>query len=131
MKAEAWNSTAALIARLNFAFALSANRINGVHTDWDTMLGPDVAGMTPEQKEAALEKDLLHLPVAPRTRQTILKTITGNTPQDNAMLQQLVTRYQQKGALTFASYSNGNTPLDPQASLAAGFLIGSPEFQRR
>jgi len=131
MKAEAWNSTAALIARLNFAFALASNRINGVHTDWDAMLGPNAATMTPVQKENALETDLLHLPVAVRTRQTILKAISGNNQQDRATLQQLVTKYQQKDQLTFAVSNTGPAVLDPQAALAAGFLIGSPEFQRR
>jgi uncharacterized protein (DUF1800 family) len=131
MKAEAWNSTAALIARLNFAFALAANRINGVQTNWDAMLGPNPASLTPTQKENILEARLLHLPVAPHTRQTIQKAITGNNAQDRAMLQQLVTRYQQRDPLTFASANTDAAPLDPQAALAAGFLIGSPEFQRR
>jgi len=131
MKAEAWNSTAALIARLNFAFALASNRINGVHTNWDAMLGPDAATLPPAQKESILETDLLHLPVAVRTRQTILKTISGDNQQDNAMLQQLVTKYQQKDQLTIAGANMSSAPLDPQAALAAGFLIGSPEFQRR
>jgi len=131
MKAEAWNSTAALIARLNFAFALASNRINGVHTNWDAMLGPDAATMSPAQKESILETDLLHLPVAVRTRQTILKAISGDDQKDRATLQQLVTKYQQKDQLTIAGANINSAPLDPQAALAAGFLIGSPEFQRR
>ena len=85
----------------------------------------------PAQKESILETDLLHLPVAVRTRQTILKTISGDNQQDNAMLQQLVTKYQQKDQLTIAGAKLTSGPLDPQAALAAGFLIGSPEFQRR
>jgi len=131
MRAEAWNSTAALIARLNFAFALSSNRINGVSVNWDAMLGHDAATMTPTQKESMLEAKLLHIPVAPRTRQTILKAISGNADQDQSTLKLLVTRYQPKDPLTFASTNTEASPLDPQAALAAGFLIGSPEFQRR
>jgi hypothetical protein len=131
MKAEAWNSTSALVARLNFAFALASNRIAGVYTDWDAVLGAGAATMTPVQKEAALETDLLHLPLADRTRQTILKNISGNTQQDQASLRQLVTRYQPRDPLAFALRADAPAPLDPQAALAAGFLIGSPDFQRR
>lgn len=131
MKAEAWNSTSALVARLNFAFALAANRIAGVSTDWDAVLGTDAATMTPVQKESALETDLLHMPLADRTRQTILKNISGNSQQDQASLRQLVTRYQPRDPLAFALANNAPNPLDPQAALAAGFLIGSPDFQRR
>ena len=38
MKADPWNSSASLIARLNFALALSANRVVGVKTDWSAFL---------------------------------------------------------------------------------------------
>ncbi len=132
MKAEAWNSTSALVARLNFAFALASNRIAGVTTDWDAVLGgANAASMTPVQKESTLETDLLHLPLADRTRQTILKNISGNTQQDQASLRQLVTRYQPRDPLIFACGADAPSPLDPQAALAAGFLIGSPDFQRR
>jgi uncharacterized protein (DUF1800 family) len=131
MKAEAWDSTAALIARLNFAFALASNRIIGVTTDWDAVLGPNAFAITPAQKESALEADLLHMPVADHTRQPILKTISGVNQQDQATLRQLVTRYQPRDPLAFALAGAAPAPLDPQAALAAGFLIGSPEFQRR
>ena len=131
MKAEAWDSTAALIARLNFAFALASNRIIGVTTDWDAVLGPNALSLTPAQKESALETDLLHMPVADHTRQPILKTISGNPQKDQATLRQLITRYQPRDPLAFALAGTAPAPLDPQAALAAGFLIGSPEFQRR
>ncbi len=131
MKAEAWNSTSALVARLNFAFALASNRIVGVTTDWDPVIGPGASAMTPVQKENALEADLLHLPLADRTRQTILKNISSNSQQDQAALRQLVTRYQPRDPLIFAALGNAPPPPDPQAALAAGFLIGSPDFQRR
>ncbi len=131
MKAEAWNSTSALVGRLNFAFALASNRIVGVTTDWDALIGPNASTMTPAQKESALEADLLHLPLADSTRQTILKNISGNSQQDQASLRQLVTRYQPRDPLIFAALGNTPAPLDPQAALAAGFLIGSPDFQRR
>lgn len=38
MKADPWNNTASLVARLNFALALSTNRVVGVTTHWDTLL---------------------------------------------------------------------------------------------
>jgi uncharacterized protein (DUF1800 family) len=137
MRAEAWNSTSALVGRLNFAFALASNRIAGVTTDWDAVIeagsgsNSGAATMTPAQKESALEAGLLHLPLADRTRQTILKNISGNSQQDQAALRQLVTRYQPRDPLIFAAMGNVPAPLDPQAALAAGFLIGSPDFQRR
>jgi len=131
MKADAWNNTSALVSRLNFSLALASNRVNGVHVDWDAMLGPGGAGLTPAQKEAALETKLLHWTVAPRTRETILKAISGNQRQDAATLRQLVTRYQQRDPLSLTSEDSGNDSLDPEAALAAGFLLGSPDFQRR
>jgi uncharacterized protein (DUF1800 family) len=132
MKADAWNNTASLVARLNFSLALASNRVNGVQIDWDAMLGTGGSSLTPAQKESVLEAKLLHIPVAPRTRDTILKAITGNSQQDAATLRQLITKYQQRDPLTFVSADSGTAaPLDPQAALAAGFLIGSPDFQRR
>jgi uncharacterized protein (DUF1800 family) len=131
MQAEAWNSTSALIGRLNFAFALASNRIVGVTTDWDTTLGSNASSMTPVQKENVLETDLLHLPLADRTKQTILKNISGNAQQDQASLRQLVTRYQPREPIIFTMTNVTPAPLDPQAALAAGFILGSPDFQRR
>ncbi len=52
MKADPWNNTASLVARLNFALALSTNRVVGVRTDWDALLTPTAALAPPAQTAA-------------------------------------------------------------------------------
>jgi uncharacterized protein (DUF1800 family) len=158
MKADPWNNTASLVARLNFALALSSNRVAGVHTDWDAMLenplrpasnslpadslSPPVnslaslapRALTPEVKEALLENELLHMPASPQTRQAILAQIDTAPAQQEASLRQIAVKDRRRDpfALIGVGVQPGKAvPLDPQAALAAGLLFGSPEFQRR
>ncbi len=142
MKADPWNNTASLVARLNFALALSTNRVVGVRTDWDAFLaapstsasngGP--ASLDPRAKELALETRLLHIDVSDRTRSTILAQITADPAQQEASLQQVAVKDRKRDPLAARAISDRleRTPIaDPQAALAAGLLFGSPEFQRR
>jgi len=142
MKADPWNNTASLVARLNFALALSANRVVGVRTDWDALLGApstsasngSPASLDPQAKELALEARLLHTEVSDRTRSTILAQITGDPAQQEASLQQVAVKDRKRDPLAARAISDRveRTPIaDPQAALAAGLLFGSPEFQRR
>jgi uncharacterized protein (DUF1800 family) len=156
MKADAWNNTASLVARLNFALALSTNRVAGVHTDWDAPLADSASSPAPnllptdslppdsppEAKAALLEQkleaQLLHTPASPRTQQAILAQITADPAQQEASLRQvtILDRRRDPFALRGPGPAPGNssaipTPLDTPAALAAGLLFGSPEFQRR
>src|SRR6266851_2258542 len=79
--AEPWVSTGALVGRMNFALALSSNRLPGVQTDWTRLLGETRAGMEPvaltqgdaaAAKEAKLEMMLLGKAASDRTKSTVL-----------------------------------------------------------
>jgi uncharacterized protein (DUF1800 family) len=135
MLADPWNSTSSLIDRLNFALALSTNRVVGVKTDWSAMLNDNGAALTPQAKEQILEAKLLHMDVSERTRQAILGQVTADPTQQQASLQQVAVQDRKRDPL--AMQPNMGKELvaqpvpDPQAALAAGLLFGSPEFQRR
>jgi uncharacterized protein (DUF1800 family) len=142
MKADAWSSTTQLVSRMNFALALATNRVAGLHANPDALLGAahDPATLStafsPLQKTQALEAVLLHDPISPRTQQLILAQVSVDNKQQTSELRQV------------ASIRNGGDPLqqpitaapakpidptaaDPQAALATGLILGSPEFQRR
>jgi hypothetical protein len=134
MTADAWNNTSQLVSRMNFSMALATNRVPGIQADPVALLGHDVESthLTPEQKTARLEAILLHGAVSAKTQNLILGQLRGDAEQQQAELRQV------------AGVRNANDPLhpaeprksaagtvDPQASLAEGLILGSPEFQRR
>jgi uncharacterized protein (DUF1800 family) len=159
MKSGAWNNTASLVARLNFALALSTNRVAGVHIDWDALLPaanslplpirmqparpagqsvaqPEIAPSDANALEARLEAELLHIPASPHTQQAVLAQITADPTQQESSLRQVVIEDRRRDplALRDAARHSPNpreTPPDPQTALTAGLLFGSPEFQRR
>jgi uncharacterized protein (DUF1800 family) len=145
--AESWVNTGDLVSRMNFALGLSSDRIPGVQTDWTRLLGETKAGMEPvtlstgtanetsAAKEAKLEMALLGQPVSDRTRSTVWQQF-----QDQAMQQQAVKDFPIKPnefepmaqVLNPAMVRPQNRPpLDREAAMMAGLLLGSPEFQRR
>jgi uncharacterized protein (DUF1800 family) len=110
MKADAWVNSSALINRMNFALALGAGRLNGIH--WEpqyTLRGGDVPS-DPAGAVATFEGALLSSDVSKSTHETVLKQ--AQDPQ---------VAMQNKIAQT-----NG-----PNVPLIAGLIMGSPEFQRR
>jgi uncharacterized protein (DUF1800 family) len=134
MKADAWNNTAALIDRLNFALALSSNRVAGVTTDWPALLGNPSTPLTPEAKTAVLQDKLLHFTVSDRTQQTILTQISTDPEQQEASLRQVAAKDRKRDPLAVKGPAKRDTDmakLDSESALAAGLLFGSPEFQRR
>jgi uncharacterized protein (DUF1800 family) len=135
MKADSWNNTASLVERMNFALALSSNRVAGVTTDWVAVLENQGGTMTPDAKEAKLEDKLLHIMVGERTRQTILTQISADAEQQEASLRQVTIRDRKRDALAVVSGKawrpEDMSGIDSESALAAGLLFGSPEFQRR
>ena len=131
MRADPWNNTGALVSRMNFALALSANKVPGVTVNWPSMLGGDAAGMTPEAKDAVLESKLLHVTVSDRTRQTILSQVSADAAQQEATLKQIAVKGARRDPLVNPRRQQEGAVGDSQAALAAGLLFGSPEFQRR
>jgi uncharacterized protein (DUF1800 family) len=139
MKADPWNSTASLISRLNFAMALSTNRVVGVKVDWDHFLdapaSPDGSlSLDAAAKESALENKLLHLEVSDRTRSAILAQMMSDPAQQESSLKQVAVVDRKRDPLALGNpgaRAQMTMPGDVQAALAAGLLFGSPEFQRR
>jgi hypothetical protein len=138
MRADPWNSTAALISRMNFALALASNRIAGVHTDLPTLLVPSqgtsvAIDMSPDAKDQMLEDQILHMHVSDRTRQAIMAQITAPPDQQQASLRQITAKAAGRDSLATLRFSVGKPQpvADPQTALAAGLIFGSPEFQRR
>jgi uncharacterized protein (DUF1800 family) len=142
--AETWVNTGDLVSRMNFALGLSSDRIPGVQTDWTRLLGQAGAGMEPvaltqgdaaAAKEAKLEMLLLGQAVSERTRATVLQQF------QNQGMQQQAERDFSIRANDFEPMAQvlnpaalrlqGRPPLDREAAMMAGLLLGSPEFQRR
>jgi hypothetical protein len=142
--AETWVNTGDLVSRMNFALGLSSDRIPGVQTDWTRLLGQAGAGVEPvalaqgdvaAAKEAKLEMLLLGQAVSERTRATVLQQF------QNQGMQQQAERDFSIRANDFepmaqvlnpaALRPTGRPPLDREAAMMAGLLLGSPEFQRR
>ena len=137
MRADPWNNTAALVSRMNFALALSTNRVAGVRTDLPALIAasptPGAESLSPEAKDKLLEDRLLHAPASDRTRQTILSQITADPAEQRSSLNQIAAKTQGRDLL--GAMRNGrpaSLPVtDTETALAAGLLFGSPEFQRR
>jgi len=109
MKADAWVNSSALLGRMNFALALTAEKLKGVQVQPGQLLG----GRSPSDSEstlAALESNLLAGDVSRQTHDTIAARL--NDP--NISQRQL-----------------DDPARPPNTSAIAGLLLGSPEFQRR
>jgi uncharacterized protein (DUF1800 family) len=145
--AETWVNTGDLVSRMNFAVGLSSDRIPGVQTDWTRLLGQTSGAMESvalkmdgsddavAAKEAKLETLLLGQAVSDRTRSTVLRQF-----QDQGMQQQAEKSFSIRPndfepmaqVLNPAMLRQQNRPpLDREAAMMAGLLLGSPEFQRR
>ncbi len=120
LNANAWLGTEALLARMDFAMALTTNRFPGV-TLCLPMLGGD-----DETRERRLEEQMLNGVVAERTHTTVL--------QQMEMAQATAGRFVQGHRnvdFEAASQTKQDAPRDPKAAMAAALLLGSPDFQRR
>jgi hypothetical protein len=142
-----WVNTGDLVSRMNFALGLSSDRIPGVQTDWTRLLGATRAGMEPvalsegaangasAAKEEKLELMLLGQAVSERTRSTVLQQFQNQTMQQQAVKDfsirandfEPMAMVLNPGALK----KQARPPLDREAAMMAGLLLGSPEFQRR
>ena len=109
--ADGWVNTGDLVDRMNFALALSGDRMRGVSTDWRGLLGE--AQLSAAAKEQRLEGMLLEQPASEHTRATDL--------------QQFAAQSFPAGRVLKASMQQD----DREAEGMAGLLLGSPDFQRR
>ena len=105
--ASAWVNTGALVARLNFALALAANRLAGTQVDLARLVSAEETA-DPMKSVAALSKALLGGELSPETRASIEKRLENRgLPADDV------------------------PPSNMQLPMIAGLILGSPEFQRQ
>jgi uncharacterized protein (DUF1800 family) len=140
--AEPWVSSGALVSRMNFAIALSSNRVGGTYVDWNALLAQPATVQTAVMdeaakstaKEARLEAVLLGQPASEQTRATVLKELEGKDAQQAE--KEFGIRWRDAepmGPVLNASMPSvpARAPLDRDAAVMAGLLLGSPEFQHR
>jgi uncharacterized protein (DUF1800 family) len=108
-KAAAWVSTGALLNRVNFAVALTSNKVRGAQVDINSLVGADVGGNSRMALER-VETEFLAGQVSDSTHATLEKEMTEPRIL-GAKLDDPVTQV--------------NT------SLITGLVLGSPEFQKR
>ncbi len=109
-KADVWVNSAALLDRMNFALALSTNRLPGTSLDLAVLLKEgSLSDADPYQVQLKLEQTLVPGDISKQTHQTIEERIV--TPQATAQFE-----------------DPGRTP---NVNVIAGLLLGSPEFQRK
>ncbi len=109
MKAETWVNSSALLARMNFALALTTNRLRGTQVDVQH-LSDESNPADVEQTLTILENNLLEGNVSQQTHGTI-----------EARLQDL--------AINRRRLDDPARP--PDVAMIEGLLLGSPEFQKR
>ncbi len=108
-KSETWVNTGALLNRLNFALALSSNKVSGTKSDLQTLLGQD-ADTDPHKALARALTAFLDDQVAQQTQATLEARL-----EDPQILQAAL-----------------DDPIKHvNESLIAGLVLGAPEFQRR
>jgi len=108
-RAEAWVNAGALLARMNFALALTQGRLAGVSVDLPRLIG-DAAG-PPESTLGRLLTAILHGQATAETR----SVLTAQLGEPQIRRQTLDDR----------------GPVIPDVEKLAALVIGSPEFQRR
>ena len=143
--AEQWVSTGALVNRMNFALGLSTNRLQRVRTDWTRMIGAE-ASVVPASaaegedaaakvKEIRLEMVLMGQPVSEKTRASVLDQLRATASQQEAEKSFGIRPREPEPMAAIlnagAPFEPAGPPLDLQAAVMAGLLLGSPEFQRR
>jgi uncharacterized protein (DUF1800 family) len=102
--AERWVNTGALLERMNFALALSENRIPGARVNLQNLLA-DTSGTRQSQVVDHFVKLLLRGQISPQTRETIDKSLGERRP----------------------GVAGGQVDV----AKVVGLILGSPEFQRQ
>ncbi len=138
--ADKWVSSEQLITRMNFALALTSNKLPGIVC----ALPGGIANGSTEQNEAQLERVLLNGEVSPETRATVVKEMKdlGTQPpiapqapvrQSALAPDPMAIRLPKKnGSARPVEFTRDITTAGggDQTTVAAGLLLGSPDFQR-
>ncbi len=138
---SAWVNTGDLLDRINIAVNIANNKL-GVVTDLDGLIAaishqPLASAQQTDapQKERWLSDALLNGPASLQTRAAILKQIAESQPASSSP-QPTYKPISGEGPKRFrAELPDSNLPIPPaadaEASIIAGLLLGSPDFQRR
>jgi len=108
-KADAWVNTGALLNRMNFSLALTSNRLRGVQTNINSLLGSDAAADPRATLNHAIQV-VLGGQLSEETRATLEKQL-----DDPQILQATLD----------------DKVKQVNAAMIAGLVLGSPEFQRK
>ena len=108
-KAAAWVSTGALLNRVNFAVALTGNKVRGAQVDINSLVGTDL-GVNSKSALERIEAEFLAGQVSDSTRAT---------------LEQEMSEPRILGAKLDDPVTQVNV------GLITGLVLGSPEFQKR
>jgi uncharacterized protein (DUF1800 family) len=108
-KADAWVNTGALLSRMNFSLALTANRVRGAQTDIDSLFGGEM-GVEPHATLNRAIELILGGDASQETRATLEKQM-----DDPQILQATLD----------------DKVKQVNVAMIAGLVLGSPEFQRR
>jgi uncharacterized protein (DUF1800 family) len=123
MKAEAWVSSSALLNRMNFALALTGGKIKGVKADLVQLVGSNLSSPADDSNTAlaTLELSLLSGDISKQTHDSISAQLDPRSAND----------WRQRLENKPVSRKPPEQLRSPDASMIAGLLLGSPEFQRR
>ncbi len=122
-RASTWINSGSLLARMNFATLVAANRVPGTRVNWEHV-APGVSSR-PEAVIASLDRQLLHGGLSEQTRRALLNQAAMGPPLEAAAGQPLLGRRTRLLPAGEPSAAAG------QVSTLAALLIASPEFQRR
>ena len=108
MKADSWVNSSALLRRMNFSLALTADKFKGVQVDSNQLLPANTTDS--QQALNAIAGSLLAGDISQQTHDTIASRL-----QDPKIAQRKLD----------------DPARAPNAAIIEGLLLGSPEFQRR
>jgi uncharacterized protein (DUF1800 family) len=108
MKAESWVNSSALLGRMNFSLALTADKFKGIQVDSNQLLPANTAD--PQQALNLMAGSLLAGDISQQTHDTIASRL-----QDPKIAQRKLD----------------DPARAPNTAMIEGLLLGSPEFQRR
>jgi len=129
--AEDWVNTGALLERLNFAIALSANQIPGTRADLKALKSSDKATTLSKAIE-----HILHGEISPQTRASLVKQLEQPLPEVKAPAEAdddidipTMREGQQGGRNRQARLLAPSG--DPDVFKVVSLVLGSPDFQRQ
>jgi len=137
--AAAWVNTGSLLERLNFALALSSNKIPGTRIDLAKFVGDKTLNGGTVDKSRVVDQFvnlILQGDVSANTKKTLMKQISEQaaapavTGQGDEMSKVAATEHNVRAALR-EKQTTGVTVGNPEVAKIVGLILGSPEFQRQ